>query len=88
MRRKDCGEDRNGQYAKECGIESAGLTSCCNANSNRRLQFGNQESTLEEELLLPSSSFQGNQESTLEEELLLHVSCYVYEVSILWKRYS
>ena len=66
MRIKECGEDQSGQYAKECGIESAGWISCCNANSNRRLKFGNRE-------------------STLEEELLLHVSCYEYEVCILWK---
>ena len=71
MRRKECCEDQSGQYAKDCGIESAGWISCCNANSDRerRLKIGNQE-------------------STLEEELLLHVSCYEYEVWILWKRYS
>ncbi len=58
IRRKDGGEDQSGQYAKEGGIESAGWISCCHANSNRRLQFGNQESTLEEELLLHVSCYE------------------------------
>jgi hypothetical protein len=66
------GEDQSGQYAKECGIETAGWLSWCTANSNRRQKFCNQESTLDLSSAL-----------SLEEVLLLHVSCYEYEVCII-----
>ena len=51
-------EDQSGQYAKECGGENAGWISCCTANSNRRQKFCNQESMLEEELLLHVSCYE------------------------------